>query len=312
MHAALWLVVALGGIAVEYLLLTAEFIAWVQVLIYVGSVVVLLLFGLMLTRAPIGRSPDADSGNRWVALAVAVTAAVALVWVVVDAFRTTRMDLDTVQGSTDVMGESLFQNWVLPFEALSVLLLAALVGAIVLSRKRAADRSDAPARPGTPRQPVRPHPARQHPAHWWHPGPPRRPAARRPDGDRLMHLAYPAVLSVLLFCTGLYGVLARRNAILVLMSVELMLNAVNLNLVAFDVWLSEAARDTLHSGQALTLFTIAIAAAEIGIGLAIVLTVYRNRGTSDIDKLRDTAEHGDGPGDPDGTTATAPRTEAAA
>jgi NADH-quinone oxidoreductase subunit K len=101
-----------------------------------------------------------------------------------------------------------------------------------------------------------------------------------------MHLAYPAVLAALLFCVGLYGVLARRNAILVLMSVELMLNAVNLNLVAFDVWL----RDTLHSGQALTLFTIAIAAAEIGIGLAIVLMVHRNRGTSDIDRLRDTAE----------------------
>ncbi|MFH9473380.1 NADH-quinone oxidoreductase subunit NuoK [Streptomyces anulatus] len=104
-----------------------------------------------------------------------------------------------------------------------------------------------------------------------------------------MHLAYPAVLAALLFCVGLYGVLARRNAILVLMSVELMLNAVNLNLVAFDVWL----RDTLHSGQALTLFTIAIAAAEIGIGLAIVLAVYRNRGTSDIDRLRDTAETDD-------------------
>ncbi|WP_256106837.1 NADH-quinone oxidoreductase subunit NuoK [Streptomyces sp. ODS05-4] len=101
-----------------------------------------------------------------------------------------------------------------------------------------------------------------------------------------MHLAYPAVLAALLFCTGLYGVLARRNAILVLMSVELMLNAVNLNLVAFDVWL----RDTLHAGQALTLFTIAIAAAEIGIGLAIVLMVYRNRATSDVDRLRDTAE----------------------
>ncbi|ARF74554.1 NADH-quinone oxidoreductase subunit K [Kitasatospora albolonga] len=104
-----------------------------------------------------------------------------------------------------------------------------------------------------------------------------------------MHLAYPAVLAALLFCTGLYGVLARRNAILVLMSVELMLNAVNLNLVAFDVWL----RDTLHSGQALTLFTIAIAAAEIGIGLAIVLAVYRNRGSSAIDRLRDTAETDD-------------------
>ncbi|AXK36193.1 NADH-quinone oxidoreductase subunit NuoK [Streptomyces armeniacus] len=101
-----------------------------------------------------------------------------------------------------------------------------------------------------------------------------------------MHLAYPAVLAVLLFCVGIYGVLARRNAILVLMSVELMLNAVNLNLVAFDVWL----RETLHTGQALTLFVIAIAAAEIGIGLAIVLMVYRNRGTSDVDRLRDLKE----------------------
>lgn len=135
-HAALWLVVALGGLAVEYLLLTAEFIAWVQVLIYVGSVIVLLLFGLMLTRAPIGRSPDADSGNRPAALTVAVAAAAALVWVVVDAFRHTWIDLDgPVQGSTKVTGEILFQHWVLPFEALSVLLLAALVGAIVLSRK---------------------------------------------------------------------------------------------------------------------------------------------------------------------------------
>ncbi|MEV6572514.1 NADH-quinone oxidoreductase subunit J [Streptomyces sp. NPDC051577] len=140
-HAALWLVVALGGIAVEYLLLTAEFIAWVQVLIYLGSVVVLLLFGLMLTKAPIGRSPDADSGNRPVALGVAIVAAAALVWVVVDAFRTTWIDLGgPAQGSTRVTGEFLFQHWVLPFEALSVLLLAALIGAIVLSRKD--DRPD--------------------------------------------------------------------------------------------------------------------------------------------------------------------------
>ncbi|WP_309235489.1 NADH-quinone oxidoreductase subunit J [Streptomyces sp. TRM64462] len=142
-HAALWLVVALGGLAVEYLLLTAEFIAWVQVLIYVGSVVVLLLFGLMLTRAPIGRSPDADSGNRPAALVVAVAAAAALVWVVVDAFRTTWIDLEgPAQGSTRVSGEMLFQNWVLPFEALSVLLLAALVGAIVLSRRGGTDGTD--------------------------------------------------------------------------------------------------------------------------------------------------------------------------
>ncbi|MFB7375985.1 NADH-quinone oxidoreductase subunit NuoK [Kitasatospora purpeofusca] len=104
-----------------------------------------------------------------------------------------------------------------------------------------------------------------------------------------MHLAYPVVLAALLFSVGVYGVLARRNVILVLMSVELMLNAVNLNLVAFDAWL----RDSLHAGQALTLFTITIAAAEIGLGLAVVLLLFRARGTADIDRataLGDPAE----------------------
>ncbi|MEO3785698.1 NADH-quinone oxidoreductase subunit NuoK [Actinocorallia sp. B10E7] len=95
-----------------------------------------------------------------------------------------------------------------------------------------------------------------------------------------MSVAYPVVFSALLFSVGVYGVLARRNAILVLMSVELMLNAVNLNLVAFDVWL----RDALHGGQVLTLFTIVVAAAEVGLGLAIVLLLYRNRSNIDVDR----------------------------
>ncbi|TDB80685.1 NADH-quinone oxidoreductase subunit NuoK [Actinomadura sp. KC216] len=101
-----------------------------------------------------------------------------------------------------------------------------------------------------------------------------------------MHLAYPTVVAALLFSVGVYGVLARRNAILVLMSVELMLNAVNLNLVTFDVWY----QDRLHGGQVLTLFTIVIAAAEVGLGLAIVLLVYRNRRMVDVDRLRALAE----------------------
>lgn len=151
-HAALWLVVALGGLAVAYLLLTAEFIAWVQVLIYVGSVVVLVLFGLMLTRAPIGPSPEADSGNRPAALLVAVAAAATLVTVVADAFRTAWIDLDSVQGSSALLGESLFRHWVLPFEALSVLLLAALIGAIVLSRARRAAGGDPPPEPDSGRE----------------------------------------------------------------------------------------------------------------------------------------------------------------
>ena len=101
-----------------------------------------------------------------------------------------------------------------------------------------------------------------------------------------MPLLMPLIVASLLFAIGIYGVLARRNAILVLMSVELMLNAVNLNLVAFDVWL----RDELLSGQVFTLFIITIAAAEVGLGLAIVLLVFRNRATSQLDELLELRE----------------------
>src|SRR5256885_9706265 len=86
-HAALWLVVTLGSLAGCFLLLTAELVAWVQVLIYVGAVVVLLLFGIMLTRAPIGRSSDLDSGNRVAAVVVALGTAATLVTVVASGFH---------------------------------------------------------------------------------------------------------------------------------------------------------------------------------------------------------------------------------
>jgi len=101
-----------------------------------------------------------------------------------------------------------------------------------------------------------------------------------------MHAVYPLTVAALLFAIGLYGVLARRNAIMVLMAVELMLNAVNLNLVAFSAML----RDALQIGQIFTLFIITIAAAETGLGLAIVLMLYRNRGSADIDGQRELAD----------------------
>ena len=138
-HAALWLVVTLGSIAGLYLLLSAEFVAWVQVLIYVGAVVVLLLFGLMLTRAPIGLSDDLDAsvGQRVAAAVTAGAMAGVLVTALVDAFNGERIELgdDPDGGSAGAAGEAIFRGWVLPFEVLSVLLLAALVGAIVLSRR---------------------------------------------------------------------------------------------------------------------------------------------------------------------------------
>lgn len=87
------------------------------------------------------------------------------------------------------------------------------------------------------------------------------------------------MLSSILFCIGVYGVLARRNAVLVLMSIELILNAVNINLVAFG------ALTATVSGTVFALFIIAVAAAEVGVGLAIVLLIYRNRSSIDLDEI---------------------------
>ncbi len=90
------------------------------------------------------------------------------------------------------------------------------------------------------------------------------------------------LLGAALFSFGLYGVITRKNAVLVLASVELMLASVNINLVAFDIYL----QDTLSQGQVFSLFIIALAAAEVGIGIAIVLMIYRNRQSADPDALR--------------------------
>ena len=87
------------------------------------------------------------------------------------------------------------------------------------------------------------------------------------------------ILSAFLFCVGVYGVLARRNGVLVLMSVELMLNAVNINLVAFSAFKHDV------GGQIFALFIITIAAAEVGVGLAIVLLIYRNLHSPDLDHV---------------------------
>jgi NADH-quinone oxidoreductase subunit J len=153
-HAALWLVVSFGALAASYVVLAAEFVAWVQVLIYVGAVVVLLLFGVMLTRAPIGRSGDLDSGNRIVAFVVAAATAAVLVTTLVRGFRDAYFPLKARvgAGSSQAIGASLFRTWVLPFEALSVLLLAALIGAIVLSRSDIGPKNIDP----EPEPPLRP------------------------------------------------------------------------------------------------------------------------------------------------------------
>lgn len=132
-HAALFLVAALTAMAALFLLLGAEFVGWTQILIYVGAIVVLLLFGIMLTKAPMGRMA-LDNQKRGMALVVAAGTFGVLTWLIWDAFGSERIPLKQAV-TTKQIGQSMFDRFVLPFEAISVLLLAALVGAIVLARK---------------------------------------------------------------------------------------------------------------------------------------------------------------------------------
>ncbi|MEN3609414.1 NADH-quinone oxidoreductase subunit J family protein [Plantactinospora sp. ZYX-F-223] len=130
-RAGLYLVVCLGAVAGLYLVLTAELVAWVQLLIYVGAVVVLLLFAVMLTRAPIGAADDLDRPG-WPAALIGGGTGLGLAALLVDAYRWSTVDLPD-PGTAERLGTEIFRSWVLPFEVLSVLLLSALVGAIAIS-----------------------------------------------------------------------------------------------------------------------------------------------------------------------------------
>ena len=134
-HAALYLVVVLAGVAALYVQLAAEFIAVVQVLVYIGAIVVLLLFGTMLTRAPIGRSSDLDNNQRGISFVVSLFLLGVLGWTLTRAFGWDRIPEDTDIQQTGDVGEAIFQHYVIPFEVISILLLAALVGAVALARR---------------------------------------------------------------------------------------------------------------------------------------------------------------------------------
>ena len=141
-HAALYLVATLAGVAAQYVVLAAEFVAATQVLVYIGAITVLFLFGIMLTRTEIGKDSRLTHDSWWGGAATALLLLGVMVYALVDEFgwTDTKLPADTridgVDGSnTSTVSDSIFSQYLVPFEAISVLLLAALVGAIVLARK---------------------------------------------------------------------------------------------------------------------------------------------------------------------------------
>ncbi|MBA3287663.1 MAG: NADH-quinone oxidoreductase subunit J [Acidimicrobiia bacterium] len=133
-HAALWLVLVLAGVAAQYILAAAEFVAVSQVLVYVGAVMVLFLFGIMLTRAQIG--PEKGLNNRgWAAgIPVAVVLLGLLSWAILDAFEDTTLP-DRGPTTTSRISDDVLHPYLVPFLAISFILLAAAIGAMVLARK---------------------------------------------------------------------------------------------------------------------------------------------------------------------------------
>ena len=135
-HAALWLVVVMAGAAGQYVLLTAEFVAVTQVLVYIGAVMVLFLFGTMLTRARIGAESDLNNKHVLFAVPVGLVMLGAMAWVLIDGWGDDKLpQSDQVPVTTAQISDDIFGNYLLPFWALSFLLLIAMIGAIVLARK---------------------------------------------------------------------------------------------------------------------------------------------------------------------------------
>ncbi len=142
-HAALFLAVTLTGIGGVFMVLHADFVALVQLLVYVGAIAVLFLFGLMLTRAPIGREA-LDSQNRGMAIAISGLMFVVLVALIVQSGSAfVAENPDVIDGAPIAeIGLAIFSSWVFPFEVLSMLLLGALIGAILLSRRETGESGE--------------------------------------------------------------------------------------------------------------------------------------------------------------------------
>ncbi len=134
-HAALYLLIVLSGVAAVYVILGAEFAAATQVLVYIGAILVLLLFGVMLTRARIGADVDLDHEQKWIGGLVAVALGAVMGYSLWEAFSDAKLPDDRLVQRTDAVADSIFSAYIVPFEALSVLLLAALIGAVVVARR---------------------------------------------------------------------------------------------------------------------------------------------------------------------------------
>ena len=317
-HSALWIALTMINLAVLYVANSAPFLGMVQVIVYTGAVMMLFLFVLMVVGVDSSDSLiETIKGQRLASILLTLGLGILLVWGVGSGLaESTTVGLDAANeadgGNVEGIANLIFTRYLLVFELTSALLITAAMGAMVLAHRErwkphATQRDLSVARfsggghPGNLPNPgvYARHNAVDTPALLPDggtldisvPGPracsrrraaarPSRPGRRRADhgGQERMNPSNYVVLSAILFSIGAVGVLVRRNAIVVFMSVELMLNASNLAFVSF------ARMNGNLDGQVVAFFVMVVAAAEVVVGLAIIVTIFRTRRSASIDE----------------------------
>ncbi len=267
-HSVLWLIMAFFNAAGLMLLVGAEFIAMLLVIVYVGAVAVLFLFVVMMLDIDFASLRSGFTRN----LPFGIIIALVLLGEVIVAEIAHKSGPSLAGQQIPVarvpnivaLGQLLYSRYLFAFELAGLILLVAMIGAIVLThRSRGDTRTPKASRAASPAS------RRRREAH----------AARRRRGDEAMiGLNAYLIVAAVLFTIGVLGIfLNRRNVILMLMAIELILLAVNINLVAFSAFLGDL------TGQVLAMFVLTVAAAEAAIGLAILVIFFRRRGTIAVD-----------------------------
>ena len=268
-YSVLALIVHLFSLAVLFLLLTSAFVAAAQVVVYAGAVMVLYVFVVAYVGGGGESAWEPIPGQRFLApllaIALFVELSVAVLSSALLALGTHGPDVPAGFGDPAAIGRLLLEKFLIPFEASSILLLIAAVGAIVLAGRRrggggGGGRHTAPPGGGGAAPP-----------------PPPPPAPRSP----LMNIEWYIVLSALLFTTGAVGILVRRSPMVILLCLELMLNAGNLALVAFSRMVGN------QQGQIFAIVVMVIAACEVVVGLGLIVALFRRKLPLDVDDLRE-------------------------
>ena len=272
------LVAHLLCLAALFLLLHAEFVAAAQVVVYAGAVMVLYVFVVSYVggaeeplTSPGG--PGLRAVSALFAGALFVELAIAILGSGLSALGTGGEPVGSSFGTPAQIGELFLTTFLLAFELASLLLLVAAVGAVILARRRAGlepERSISVAELHAVRRP----------ADAQRRGP-REHGRADGAGGTLMDIEWYLVVSALVFTIGLSGVLVRRNPLVILLCIELMLNAGNLALVAF------ARMHSSGDGQIFALIVMVVAACEVAVGLGLIVAIYRRRLPIDVDELRE-------------------------